>query len=102
MLYRALKSSILSLGCSVCLVAAVTAPARAQGDVDFSVSKAANVMYNSVYAVVAYPGIAKPVKNYPTNISGAMIDNDVEWVASNRMRLLKEWQQRYDSKSLPK
>ena len=70
--------------------------------VDFSVSKAANVMYNSVYAVVAYPGIAKPVKNYPNDISSVMIDNDFEWVASNRMRILKEWQQRYDSKSLPK
>ncbi len=70
--------------------------------VDFSVSKAANEMYNSVYAVVAYPGIAKPVKNYPENIGSAMIDNKFEWVASNRARILKEWQKRYDSKSLPK
>jgi iron(III) transport system substrate-binding protein len=70
--------------------------------VDFSVSKEANVMYNSVYAVIAYPGIAEPVENYPDNVSEAMIDNDFEWVASNRMRILKEWQSRYDSKSEPK
>ena len=70
--------------------------------VDFTVSKEANVMYNSVYAVIAYPGIAEKVKNYPESAAAAMIDNDFEWVASNRMRILKEWQRRYDSKSLPK
>jgi iron(III) transport system substrate-binding protein len=31
-----------------------------------------------------------------------MIDNDFEWAATNRERILKEWQQRYDSKSEPK
>ena len=70
--------------------------------VDFSVSKEANVMYNSVYAVIAYPGLAAPVKNYPENIGSNMIDSDFEWMAANRMRILKEWQRRYDSKSLPK
>ncbi len=70
--------------------------------VDFTVSKEANVMYNSVYAVIAYPGIAEKVKNYPESAAAAMIDNNFEWVASNRMRILKEWQRRYDSKSLPK
>lgn len=70
--------------------------------VDFSVSKEANMMYNSVYAVVAYPGIAAPVEHYPANAGSAMIDNDFEWVASNRMKILKEWQSRYDAKSEPK
>ena len=70
--------------------------------VDFSVTKEANVMYNVGYAVVAYPGIAKPVKNYPENIGSNMINSDFEWMASNRMRILKEWQRRYDSKSEPK
>jgi len=31
-----------------------------------------------------------------------MIDNDFEWSANNRQRILKEWQQRYDNKSEPK
>ena len=70
--------------------------------VDFTVSRAANEMYNRAYAVVAIPGSAKPVKNYPEAVAGAMIDNDFEWVASNRMRILKEWQTRYDAKSEPK
>ena len=70
--------------------------------VDFSVSKEANEMYNTVYAVVAYPGVAQPVEFYPDAVAGAMIDNDFEWVAANRMRILQEWQSRYDSKSEPK
>ncbi|HEX9769321.1 MAG TPA: putative 2-aminoethylphosphonate ABC transporter substrate-binding protein [Kiloniellales bacterium] len=74
----------------------------AQKLVDFSVSKEANQMYNTVYAVVAYPGIAQPVENYPPNVQDAMIDNDFEWVASHREAILKEWQKRYDSKSEPK
>ncbi len=71
----------------------------AQKLADFSVSKAANEMYNSVYAVVAYPGVAKPVENYPANIGSSMIDNDFQFAADNRKRILKEWQSRYDSKS---
>ena len=70
--------------------------------VDFTVSKEANMMYNTVYAVVAYPGIAQPVKNYPDNIAGKMMDNDFQFAAENRKRILKEWQRRYDSKSEPK
>jgi len=28
-----------------------------------------------------------------------MIDNNFEWAATNRKRILAEWQKRYDSKS---
>lgn len=74
----------------------------AQKLVDFSVSKEANEMYNTVYAVVAYPGVAQPVENYPANVEKAMIKNDFAWVAAHRLEILKEWQARYDSKSEPK
>ena len=69
---------------------------------DFSVTKEANVMYNVNYAVIAYPGIAKPVEHMPAGLLDAMINNDFEWVANNRKRILKEWQSRYDTKSEPK
>ncbi len=67
--------------------------------VDWSISKKANEMYNEGYAVVAMPGIAKPVEHFPPNVAEKMIDNDFEWAASNRERILAEWQKRYDSKS---
>jgi iron(III) transport system substrate-binding protein len=70
--------------------------------VDWSISEDANQMYNEGYAVVAIPGLAKPVEHFPDNIPESMIDNDFEWAAENRKRILGEWQNRYDSKSEPK
>ncbi len=69
---------------------------------DWSITKKANEMYNKGYAVVAYPGVAKPVKHFPPQIATAMIKNDFAWAAKNRKAILAEWQKRYDSKSDPK
>lgn len=70
--------------------------------VDWTITEKANKLYNEGYAVVAIPGIAKPVPHFPEGIVEAMIDNDFEWAAQNRKRILDEWQSRYDSKSEPK
>jgi len=70
--------------------------------VDWTVTKEANAMYNTGYAVVAYPGVAKPVEHFPDNLLEKMIDNDFEYAANNRAAILEEWQKRYDSKSDPK
>ena len=71
--------------------------AAAKKLMDFAISKKANVMYNAAYAVVALPGVAKPVKHMPAGLLKAMIKNDFEFAANNRKRILKEWQKRYDS-----
>ena len=73
--------------------------AAAKTLVDWTVSKKANEMYNEGYAVVAIPGIAKPVEFFPENAESLMIDNDFEWTAANRVKILSKWQERYDSKS---
>lgn len=70
--------------------------------VDFAVSKEANEMYNEGYAVLAYPGIAKPVEHLPADVADHMIKNDFEWAANNRKAVLAEWAKRYDAKSEPK
>ena len=62
-------------------------------------TKTANEMYNTGYAVVAMPGVAKPVEHFPPNLLEKMIDNDFEFAANNRKRILAEWQSRYDGKS---
>jgi len=67
--------------------------------VDWTVTEKANRLYNEGYAVVAIPGIAKPVEHFPPGIVDAMWDNDFLWAAQNRERILAEWQKRYDSKS---
>jgi len=74
----------------------------AQKLVDFTVTLGANEMYNTGYAVVAYPGVAKPVEHFPAGLLDKMIDNDFEFAANNRAAILKEWQSRYDGKSDPK
>ncbi len=84
------------------IVAGTDDPEAAQQLVDWSVTEKANRLYNELYAVVAIPGIAKPVRHYPPSIVDAMIDNDFLWAAQNRKRILIEWRKRYDSKSEPR
>jgi iron(III) transport system substrate-binding protein len=74
----------------------------AQTLADWSVSEAANELYSEGYAVVAIPAKAQEIAHMPENLSEKMIDNDFEWAAANRERILAEWQARYDSKSEPK
>ncbi|WP_355661172.1 putative 2-aminoethylphosphonate ABC transporter substrate-binding protein [Halomonas salifodinae] len=73
--------------------------AAAETLLDWAVSREANELYNEGYAVVAYPGVAQPIDNYPEDIAERMIDADFAWAAVNRERLLEEWQRRYDGKS---
>ncbi len=74
----------------------------AQTLVDWTVTRKANELYNQGYAVVAYPGVAQPVEYFPEGLVDAMIDNDFEFAANNRGRILQEWASRYDGKSDPK
>jgi len=74
----------------------------AQTLVDWTVTRKANELYNQGYAVVAYPGVAQPVEYFPEGLVDAMIDNDFEFAANNRGRILEEWASRYDGKSDPK
>ena len=69
---------------------------------DWSVTRKAMEIYNREYAVVAMPGVAKPVKNFPPGILNKMIRNDFAWAAKNRVRILNMWRDKYDSKSDPK
>jgi iron(III) transport system substrate-binding protein len=69
---------------------------------DFAVSESAAKLYNEAYPVLALPGIAKPVEFYPADVQSKMVKNDFAWAATNRERILAEWQKRYDAKSEPK
>ena len=54
------------------------------------------------FAVVAIPGIAKPLDFVPADYEKRLVKNDFAWEAKNRDKILAEWTKRYDSKSLPK
>ncbi|MGE0610901.1 MAG: putative 2-aminoethylphosphonate ABC transporter substrate-binding protein [Hyphomicrobiales bacterium] len=87
---------------SFALVKGAKNAAAAKKFADWSVEKDTNVMYAENYAVVAYPGVAKPVKFFPENVEQKMIKNDFEWAATNRADILKKWEAKYGSKSEPK
>ncbi|MBR9871667.1 MAG: putative 2-aminoethylphosphonate ABC transporter substrate-binding protein [Gammaproteobacteria bacterium] len=71
----------------------------AQTLVDWAISREAMEMYNEGFAIVAMPGVAKPVKHFPENADELIIDNDFAWAAENREAILSKWQKRYDTKS---
>jgi iron(III) transport system substrate-binding protein len=69
---------------------------------DWSVTKKANEMYGKYYAIVAHPEVKAAPANYPPDGEKAMAKMNVEWMATNRERILAEWTKRYDGKSAPK
>ena len=81
------------------IVSGTDYPDEARQLLDFAVSEEAMRLYNKGYAVVAIPGIAKPVEHFPAGLADKMIANDFEFAAANRERILKEWHRRYDAKS---
>ena len=43
--------------------------------------------------------LAKPVEHFPDDVLTPMIQNDFQWAASNRERIVFEWRTRYDAKT---
>lgn len=66
---------------------------------DWSASRNANELYEKNFAIVAYPGVAKPLANIPANYEQLLVKQDLKWSAANRDRILNEWTKRYDGKS---
>ncbi|MBM3559581.1 MAG: extracellular solute-binding protein, partial [Alphaproteobacteria bacterium] len=69
---------------------------------DFAASQESAVIANKYYVVVAREGVSSPIPNYPEGEEAKMLDMDFEWLASNRKRILDEWQRRYGVKDAPK
>ena len=69
---------------------------------DWVVTREANEVYAKNYAIVAMPGVAKPLPNVPANYEQMLVKNDFGWAAKNRDRILAEWNKRYNAKAEPK
>jgi iron(III) transport system substrate-binding protein len=69
---------------------------------DWGVTREANELYAKGYAIVAMPGVAKPLPNVPSNYEQMLVKNDFGWAAKNRDRILAEWEKRYNAKAEPK
>ncbi|QQS15203.1 MAG: putative 2-aminoethylphosphonate ABC transporter substrate-binding protein [Rhodospirillales bacterium] len=85
----------------------VTGRAKANEDaaklvMNWLATKEANELYGKFYAITAHPGVSAAPPNYPPGAVEAMVKNDLDWMATNRERILAEWTKRYDGKSAPK
>jgi iron(III) transport system substrate-binding protein len=69
---------------------------------DWAATREANELYAKSYAIVAMPGVAKPLPNVPANYEQMLVKNDFGWAAKNRDRILAEWNKRYNAKAEPK
>ena len=56
-------------------------------------------LFSNNFAVLAVPGIAKPLDYIPADYEKRLVKNDFAWSAKNRDRILAEWTKRYDGKS---
>lgn len=66
---------------------------------DWAASRSANELYAENFAVVAYPGVAKPNPHIPADYESRLVKQDLRWSANNREAILSEWTKRYDGKS---
>lgn len=66
---------------------------------DWASSKEAMELYANNFAIVAVPGIAKPLPNIPADYEARLVKLDFGQAAANRERVLAEWTKRYDSKT---
>ena len=66
---------------------------------DWVASKEANEAYAKNFAIVAHPGVKPALPFLPHDLDAKLIKNDFAFAASNRDRILAEWQKRYAGKS---
>ena len=85
-------------------IKAANIPYRVPKDADLpdrlgSVLTVVYLIYNEGYAVVAINRLAQKVEHLPDDMLKHMIKNDFQWAATNRAKILGEWEKRYGGKS---
>ena len=74
----------------------------ARAMMDWLATPDAMTLFAKNFAVLAMPGMAKPLEFVPADYEQRLIKNDFSWSAKNRDKILAEWLKRYDGKSEPK
>ncbi len=69
---------------------------------DWLATPGAMELFAKNFAVLAMPGMAKPLDYVPADYEKRLVKNDFAWSAKNRDKILAEWTKRYDGKSEPK
>ena len=74
----------------------------AKAMMDWMVTPEAMALYAKNFAVLAMPGVAKPLEFVPADYEQRLVKNDFAWSAKNRDKIITEWIKRYDAKSKAK
>ena len=74
----------------------------ARAMMDWLATPGAMELFSKNFAVLAMPGMAKPLDYVPADYEQRLIKNDFAWSAKNREKILAEWLKKYDGKSEPK
>ncbi len=69
---------------------------------DWLATPGAMELFSKNFAVLAMPGMAKPLDYVPADYEQRLIKNDFAWSAKNRQTILDQWLKKYDGKSEPK
>ncbi len=69
---------------------------------DWLATPTAMELFSKNFAIVAMPGIGKPLEFVPADYEKHLVKNDFSWSAKNRDRILAEWNKRYNAKAEPK
>ncbi len=82
-----------------CLIKKATIKPAAKTFLDWAISEPVMKEYAQVYPVTAYATDVPIPEGFPKDPEGQLIENDFDWAAKNRTRILAEWTKRYDGKS---
>ncbi|SLM32920.1 Extracellular solute-binding protein, family 1 [Desulfamplus magnetovallimortis] len=85
-----------------CLIKKDTIKSSAKLFLDWAISESIMKEYGKVYPVTAYDSGQPVPDGFPANPEEQLVENDFDWAAKNRVRILAEWSKRYDVKSDPK
>jgi iron(III) transport system substrate-binding protein len=66
---------------------------------DWVATKEANEAYSKNFAIVAHPAVKPALAHIPADLETRLIKNDFAFAATNRDRILAEWQKRYAVKT---
>lgn len=84
------------------LISKSTIKPEAREFLDWAIAPEVSEKYAQNFAITAVPTDVPPPEGFPADPDKQLIDNDLQWAAENRERILEEWTRRYDAKSEPK
>ncbi len=82
-----------------CLIKKPGIKKAAKTFLDWAISPEVMKEYAKVYPVTAYSTDMPIPDGFPKQPEKQLIENDFQWAAANRRRILAEWSKRYDGKS---